>query len=134
MIKIASRIEGEIFSLFDLEQSLKPIGYTIGGNWDYEHGYFDYKIDDSHGYQFLRVPFRTKSGQLDSRGAAVEMERPFLLAHRYEGGLDDHSNIGNVSAAFNQFQEPEDPDAEFPEKYVGLGRSLVQELESLLLD
>ncbi|MBM7694390.1 hypothetical protein JOC77_003851 [Peribacillus deserti] len=133
MIEIPSRIEGHTFSLYDLESTLEPKGYIISGNWDYDHGYFDYKIDDHKGYQFLRVPFRAAEGQLDTRGAAVQMERPFLLSHKYQKDLDD-AFIGNISASFNQFQEPVKADAEFPEKYVDLGKSLVHELESILLD
>lgn len=134
MIEIQSTIEGKHFDLYKLEQILKPLGYSIGGNWDYDHGSFDYKIDDEVGYQFLRVPFRSIDGQLDARNCTVELERPFLLSHKYQIGLDDHAEIGNASATFNQFQEPQDKDASFPEKYVDLGKSLVKELEQTLVE
>lgn len=134
MISIPSKIESKTFSLFDLEQKLKPLGYVIGGNWDYDHGYFDYKIDDEVGYQFLRVPFEAVDGQLDSSGTTVKMKQPFLLSHKYQRGLDDHAFVGNLEASFNQFSEPVDPDAEFPEKYIDTGKELVEELESVLLN
>jgi YugN-like family len=134
MIEIPSRLEGKTFQLYKLEEQLKPLGYTIGGNWDYDHGYFDYKIDDEDGYQFLRIPFKAVDGQLDSHGTTVEIGRPFLLSHQYQSGLDDHADGGNLGAAFNQFSEPEDPDAAFPEKYISVGKVLVQELERRLLD
>jgi hypothetical protein len=134
MIELPSKLEGKTFALFELESKLKPKGYVIGANWDYDHGYFDYKIDDADGYQFLRVPFRAINGQLDSNGATVEILRPFLLSHKYQGGLDDHAAIGNVSASFDQFQEPKDPDAEFPEQYISLGKAFVHDLEKLLSD
>ncbi len=51
MIEIPSRLEGKQFQLYHLEEQLKPMGYTIGGGWDYDHGYFDYKIADDVGYQ-----------------------------------------------------------------------------------
>jgi len=134
MIPIPSKIEGQTFQLYKLEQELKPLGYTIGGNWDYDHGYLDYKIDDRVGYQFLRVPFEAVDGQLDSQGTTVQLGRPFLLSHKYQEGLDDHihNEVGAMSASFNQFSEPVDPDASFPEKYIDLGKSLVSELESVL--
>jgi hypothetical protein len=133
MIEISSKIVGRQYDLYKLEQILKPIGYSIGGNWDYDHGSFDYKIDDEEGYQFLRVPFKAIDGQLDSRNCTVEIQTPFLLSHVYESGIDhDHSEIGNASAAFNQFQEPEDKDATFPEKDIAKGQELVKELEDVL--
>ncbi|WP_442595820.1 YugN-like family protein [Neobacillus sp. D3-1R] len=132
MIEIESSIEGKKYDLFKLEQILKPLGYTIGGNWDYDHGSFDYKIDDEVGYQFLRIPFKAIDGQLDARNCTVELEKPFLLSHKYQIGIDDHAEIGNASATFNQFQEPQDKDASFPDKYIDLGKSLVKELEQTL--
>ncbi|MDQ0219608.1 hypothetical protein ELQ35_18940 [Peribacillus cavernae] len=134
MIELSSRLEGKTFVLYELESEMKPLGYDISGNWEYDHGYFDYKIDDSDGYQFLRIPFRAVDGQLDSNGTTVELQKPFLLSHQYQDAIDDEGNIGNISAAFNQFQEPKNPDAEFPENYIGLGKSLVHDLEKQLLD
>ncbi|RFU63734.1 YugN-like family protein [Peribacillus glennii] len=134
MIELSSLLEGKTFMLFDLEENMKPMGYTISGNWEYDHGYFDYKIDDSDGYQFLRIPFRAVDGQLDSDGATVQLLKPFLLAHQYQDEKDDEGIIGNISAPFNQFQEPKNPDAEFPESYIGLGKALVHDLEKKLLD
>lgn len=134
MIEIPSQIEGKAFKLNQIEDDLKSLGYSIGGNWDYDHGYFDYKIDDEVGYQFLRVPFQAIDGQLDSNNTTIEFGRPFLLSHKYQIGLDDHAVTGNFSASINQFSEPEDSDATFPEKYIDLGKALVKELEGLLLD
>ncbi|RID85378.1 hypothetical protein D1953_11205 [Peribacillus asahii] len=133
MIEVSSKLEGKTFSLWDLEQKLKPLGYVIGGNWDYDHGSFDYLIDNKEGYQFLRLPFQAVDGTLDRDGAKVELLRPYLLAHQYEGNLDYEGNISNFSASFNQFATPEDSDADFPEKYISYGKSLVQDVEKALL-
>lgn len=132
MIEIPSKIEGNQFDLYKLEQLLKPLGYSLGGNWDYDHGAFDYKIADQDGYQFLRLPFKAVDGQLDARSCTVELGRPLLLSHLYQDGLDDHAHSDNSSATFNQFQEPIDKDASFPEKFRGEGKTLVQELEMML--
>jgi hypothetical protein len=134
MIEIPSKLEGRQFDLYKLEQKLKPIGYSIGGGWDYDHGVFDYKIgEDEEGYQFLRLPFSPIDGQLDSRNCTVSLGRPFLLAHNFQGELDDHANSGNFAAVINQFSEPVDKDADFPNKYIDNGKRLVAELESILL-
>lgn len=133
MIPIESSLENKVFMLIDLENKLKPMGYVIGGNWDYDHGSFDYKIDDEVGYQFLRLPFKAIDGQLDQAGVTVQLGQPFLLGHKYQRGLDDHVHVGNFKASFDQFQEPQDPDASIPDEYVEAGKGLVIQLESVLL-
>ncbi|MGE6896381.1 YugN-like family protein [Priestia flexa] len=132
MIELASKLEGELFKLYVLEQTLKPLGYVIGGNWDYDHGFFDYKINDEVGYQFLRIPFQAMDGQLDSQGTTVQIGKPYLLSHKYQIGLDDNVHVGNINASFNQFAEPQDPDAQFPDEYLSLGKELVKEAEEAL--
>lgn len=132
MLQLPSQIENWQFELIDLENKLKPLGYDIGGNWDYDHGYFDYKIDDEVSYLFLRVPFTAIDGQLDERGVIVQLGRPFLLSHVYNKGLDDHADDPNPWV--NQFSEPVDKDGEFPQKWVLIGKNLVTELEAVLVD
>jgi hypothetical protein len=129
MIEIPSTVEGTQIRLSDLEQKLKPMGYSIGGNWDYDHGYFDYKIADHDGYLFLRIPFSVIEGQLDSDICSVEVQQPFLLNHVYQEGLDDHAHS---SSTFNQFSEPVDKDGSIPSRYVDIGKSLLKEVENAL--
>ncbi|SEM60760.1 YugN-like family protein [Mesobacillus persicus] len=133
MIELPSKIEGKSATLADLEIKLKPLGYSIGGNWDYDHGSFDYKVSDKDGYLFLRLPFNAVEGQLDADGCIVEMQRPFLLAHIYQKGLDDHAHSSNTMATFNQFSEPVDEDGEVPEQYIVVGKSLLEEVEAVIL-
>ncbi len=133
MIELPSRLEGEHFDLFKLEQKLKPNGYSIGGNWDYDQGAFDYKMNDDGAYQFLRLPFTAVDGQLDARNCTVQLGRPYLLSHVYQQGIDEQAHSDNSSATFNQFQEPVDKDGEIPEHYLEKGKELVIELENLLL-
>jgi len=130
MIELPSKVEGMQFDLFKLEQKLKPIGYSIGGNWDYDHGAFDYKINDTEEYDFLRLPFEAIDGQLDANNCTVQLGRPFLLSHVYQTGIDDRVD---TAGTFNQFQEPLDEDASFPKKYIDNGKALVKELEEILL-
>jgi hypothetical protein len=134
VIELSSSVVGKQYDLFKLEQLLKPKGYAIGGNWDYDHGYFDYKLDNQEdGYQYLRLPFRAVDGQLDSRNCTVELQTPFLLSHEYQDDIDqDHSAIGNASALYNQFQEPKNKDAEVPSNLIDRGKALIQELETIL--
>jgi len=133
MHELHSKIEGMQFDLYKLEQKLKPIGYTIGGNWDYDHGAFDYKINDEGSYQFVRVPFTSVDGQLDSRNCTVELGRPFILSHVYQGELDDHADTGTFSGTLNQFSEPIEKDSDIPGQAVDAGKRIVERLETVLL-
>jgi hypothetical protein len=133
MIEVQSTIENHQYKLIDLEKKLKPLGYDIGGNWDYDHGYFDYKMNDEEGtYLYLRVPISAIEGQLDQKGVIVQLGKPFLLAHKYHTGLDDH--VDDPNPWVNQFSEPVDSDAQFPQQWILTGQNLVRELESILLN
>lgn len=132
MIEIPSTVVGIQEHLYMLEEKMKPLGYSIGGNWDYDHGFFDYKIDDQDGYQFLRVPFTAIDGTLDAHGVMVELGTPFVLSHSYQGGIDEEGAIGNLSASFDQFQTPKNPDAKVDERYVSIAKRLVRRLEQTL--
>jgi len=129
---ISSAIENQVFVLQDMEKVLKPMGFVIGGNWDYDHGSFDYKLATDGGYQFLRIPFKTEDGELDQDGAIVRIQKPYMLTHVYQGD-EDHAAIGNFTATVNQFQEPIEKDAHVPEEYMKKGRSLIKQVESALL-
>lgn len=130
MIPIESSVTGQQFQLQYLEERLKPLGYVIGGNWDYDKGSFDYKMSDEGEYLYLRVPFIATKGALDVRGAEVELQQPYLLAHQYESGIDQDAESAGM---LNQFQEPEDPDAEFPSEWKDTGIQLVRQLEQTIL-
>ncbi|ARI76717.1 YugN-like family protein [Halobacillus mangrovi] len=135
MIPLSSSITNEVYTFNDVESELKPLGFKLSDNWDYEHGYFDYKIDDRVGYQFLRLPFQVTSGSLDAPSdyATIQMKEPFLLSHKYNPGLDDNVKEGNFRAIFDQFQEPVDKDASFPEEHVSTGREVLAQVEQALM-
>ncbi|MCK6258275.1 YugN-like family protein [Fictibacillus sp. WQ 8-8] len=133
MIPLQSKLENEVFAFNELEDKLKQLGYTIGGNWDYDHGYFDYKLDDEVGYTFVRVPFTAYEKEIGDQGAMVTLGEPFLLAHKYQIGLDDNVSVGNLSGSLNQFSEPQDPDASIDDKWIGIGKKLIEKTESQLL-
>ncbi|WP_158737788.1 YugN family protein [Alteribacillus sp. YIM 98480] len=131
MIEVSSKIENHKFVLYDLEKKLKPIGYEIGGNWDYDHGSFDYKISNENGYQFFRVPFTAVDGELEQKGVVVQIGTPFVLTHKYQEHVDNVSEPYN--AVLNQFSEPVEHDAEVPQSSVDMAKRLNTELEEVLL-
>lgn len=97
-----SAIDGQSFLLQELEQVMKPLGYMVNGGWEYDHGYFDYKIDDRDGYLFLRVPVNAVQGSLDERGAAVRIGTPFMLRQVLQTDVDDQAEGGPFQSLFNQ--------------------------------
>ncbi|MES5864242.1 YugN family protein [Bacillus cereus group sp. RP32] len=133
MIPIQSNLEGRTYALYKLEEIMKPLGYNIGGNWDYDKGCFDYKIDEEDGYQFLRVPFTAVNGELDVPGVIVRLETPYILSHVYQDELDDHVNT-LMAGTMDQFAEPKDPDGDVKRKYINIGKVLMQELEKHFLN
>ncbi|PEE04893.1 hypothetical protein COF63_25850 [Bacillus pseudomycoides] len=135
LIRIQSNLEGHTYALFKLEEVLKPLGYSIGGNWDYDKGCFDYKVDEEDGYQFLRVPFTAVEGELDVPGVVVRLDTPYLLSHVYQDELDDQVNTLAVGASgLDQFAEPQDADGNIKRKYIDIGKALVKELEKHLIN
>ncbi|MGM9924763.1 MAG: YugN family protein [Bacillus sp. (in: firmicutes)] len=133
MQRINSKITGKTLPLYEMERLMKPIGYSIGGNWGYDHGYFDYKMADEPGYVYLRVPFQAVQGALNHEGVVVRVGTPFILAHQYEDEVDEGASSGVLATVFNQFAEPVDRDAEILLQYGVLGKALVEELEFYLL-
>ncbi|WP_141550049.1 YugN-like family protein [Bacillus pseudomycoides] len=135
MIPIQSNLEGHTYALFKLEEVLKPLGYSIGGNWDYDKGCFDYKVDEEDGYQFLRVPFTAVEGELDVPGVVVCLDTPYLLSHVYQDELDDQVNtLAAGASGLDQFAEPQDADGNIKRKYIDIGKALVKELEKHLIN
>jgi len=133
MLQIQSNIEGKELTVGELKQKLEPIGFTINGNWEYDHAYIDYKMNDDHGdQQYVRIPFKTTGGPLDDDDTLVQLGTPFLLDHQFETEVDDEGNVGALTGSFNQFKEPADKDAPFPEEYVEQGKSLVSKAEQAL--
>ncbi|WP_138420283.1 YugN-like family protein [Aquibacillus sediminis] len=133
MIPVPSQLEDRVFPLYELEKQLKPLGYVIGGNWDYDHGSIDYKMADDDGYQFIRIPFTLEEGMLDAPGAIVRIGQPLLLHHKYQPSVEDHADNGVIQGAINQFQSPTDPDAEVSDKYIEKGKRLIEQVERILL-
>ncbi|MCA0986583.1 YugN-like family protein [Guptibacillus algicola] len=133
MIPMDSVLEGKTIELSIMEDKLRQLGYSYGGGWEYDHGYFDYKIDDEDGYLYLRVPIKAVKKELDADGAIVQIGQPFMLHHMYQAGVDPGGNIGNITASFNQFQEPTDKDAEVDEKWLKFGERYVKQLDAALM-
>jgi hypothetical protein len=133
MIQIQSNIEGKELTVGEMKQKLEPIGFTVNGNWEYDHAYFDYKMNDDHGdRQYVRIPIKSTGGPLDDEATIVQIGTPFLLDHQFQTEVDDEGNIGALTGSLNQFKEPADKDAPFPEEYVERGKTLVSKADQAI--
>lgn len=132
MIQINSGIENQLFAFDDLENILKRLQFVIGGNWEYDHAFFDYKLEsDDEKYVYLRIPVSTEIGNLDEAGAQVRIGKPLVLAHRFESGIDHDGP--QRAGMLNQFQTPEEKDADVDEIYIEQAKEIIKQVEQALL-
>lgn len=133
MIPIQSNIDGKEVTVGELKQKLGQVGFTVNGNWEYDHAYIDYKLNDDHGDQrYVRIPFKSTGGPLDNDDTIVQIGTPFLLDHQFQTDVDEEGNIGALTGSVDQFKEPADKDAAFPEEYVERGKSVINRAEQAL--
>lgn len=133
MIPLQSTLERTKESFTTLKEYFEPFQFVLGGNWDYDHGYFDRALDEEQKV-WLRIPFQVTAGQLDGEAedtdAVIELGTPFVLKHLYQEGLDQEVwSAGLV----NQFQTPADKDAEVAEQWVQQARDILTKVERKLI-
>lgn len=137
MIALESKIEGEEISFSDAQKQLSELGFTLGGNWDYEHGSFDYALDEEDKV-WLRLPFDVAVGKLDSEREGQEdtvlrFGVPFVLKHLYNEGIDKSSDFMTYRGFVDQFQAPVDADAQVEDIWIDKAKGPLAEAEKRLL-
>jgi len=138
MIPLTSKLENVETTYAGVVQEMTRHGFTLGGNWDYDHGCFDRALDDRR-QVWLRVPFRVTGGSLNGESAEVnenthiKFGTPYVLKHVYEEGVDEDGKAGPLRSLVDQFQEPVDQDADVEEHWVSLARQQLSELENAVL-
>jgi hypothetical protein len=121
MIPIDSQIEGKEAVYGDIVEPFRQEGFELGGNWEYDNGYFDSAIvREKHESIFLRLPVEVVDGELDNEDARIKFQQPFLVRHVVEGGVDtefdplpliDQLPLQAFSLV-NQFQTPIEKDGD----------------------
>lgn len=133
MKPLQSSLEHKAESFDSARARLSAYQFNLGGNWDYDHGYFDRPLDEAHKV-WLRIPFRVTNGAIDAEseetGATVEFGQPFVLKHVYNEGIDPAADAETAGALVDQFQAPLDPDAEIGENWVAEASRLLKQVES----
>ena len=135
MYPLVSKLDGREEHLERIRDPLEAIHFTLGGNWDYEHGCFDCSLDEAKKV-WLRLPFEVIRGNLDAeqdgQDAVIRMGTPYVLKHIYNEGLDAEAVPRIYTSFFDQFQDPLDRDANIEESWINQAKQLLNEAESIL--
>jgi len=117
MIHLDTDMEGKQMTFGHANDKLKEFGFHMGGNWEYHEGMFDGIMRREGGEtHYVRLPFKVLEGELDRRDAWIEFEKPFVIKHVVNLGLDKDENSLLTATGFSQFQEPLDTDGHIHDK------------------
>ncbi len=134
MRELDSSLTSQVHDYGVSRQLLSERGFTLGGNWDYDHGSFDCALDEAN-LVWLRLPFEVTAGRLDSEAEPMDTEIrfgcPYVLKHVYNEGLDDSARAGTVGGLINQFSAPVDPDDDIESAWVDKARRKLDEVEAI---
>jgi hypothetical protein len=132
MIPLQSDLTNHEEAFNQVSNHLHEFEFALGGNWDYEHGYFDRYLDEDHRV-WLRIPFEVTHGVLegdtDATDAIVCLGTPFVLKHIYNDGLDKEAQIHTYGGLIDQFQEPLDKDAPIEDEWVNKAKEMLGKVE-----
>ncbi|RAL25569.1 YugN family protein [Thermoflavimicrobium daqui] len=134
MISIPSAIEGYQNSFKEIQSSFEEEGFSLGGGYTYDHGYFDHPLDweERHGYRYyLRIPTQAIQGELDQPNTKVKLGRPFVIKHEFLTDNDPTANSGLLTGFVSQFSKPISvEDHEIDQKWIERAQNLLHQLES----
>jgi len=117
MIHLETDIEGKQMVFGQAEKLLKEFGLSLSGGWEYHSGLFDGIMHREGGETiYMRLPFTVIEGELDRRDAFIEFEKPFVIKHVVNLGLDTDENALLTTTGLNQFQKPLDKDGYIHDK------------------
>jgi len=117
MIHLETDIEGKQMYFGQAQKDLKKHGFVMGGNWEYDSGMFDGIVHREDGETiYIRMPFEVLEGELDHTDAFIEFQKPFIIKHVVNLGLDKDENSLLTVTGFSQFQEPLDKDGYIHDK------------------
>jgi hypothetical protein len=132
MKSLTSKLEQVQESFDSVRAHLIAHDFALGGNWDYDHGYFDRYLDEAHTV-WLRIPFQVVTGRLEgdteATDAVVQIGTPFVLKHLYNDGLEQGVGPATYGALVNQFQTPTEEDAEVEDRWIQQASQLLHEIE-----
>lgn len=111
---------------------LRELGFSLGGNWDYDRGSFDRPLDEAR-LVWLRLPFEVMHGRLDAEadgaGTRIRFGQPYVLKHIYNAGLDEEAQPRALGGLIDQFASPVDPDAELEPRWTEQAEQWLRQVE-----
>jgi hypothetical protein len=133
MILLESELINREAAFVNISRNMEENGFSLGGNWEYDHGYFDRNLDEEQKV-WLRIPFTVTHGTFDAESpesdAVILLGQPFVLKHLYEDGLDEEATPRVAGSLIDQFQEPVDKDADVEVAWVSEAQQNLKRLES----
>jgi hypothetical protein len=133
MYAISSSITSQTHKLTDAKAILSGEGFSLGGNWDYDRGYFDCALDEALKV-WLRLPITATSGRLDDQtedtDTIIRFGEPFVLKHIYKEDSDPEAQMKTMGALLDQFSDPLDPDAQIESKWIDQAKQKIKSVES----
>lgn len=134
MQSIPSSLTSQEQEFVIVQNGLSEHGFSLGGNWDYDHGSFDCALDEAHKV-WLRLPFDVTNGNLDSEtqenDAKIRFGEPYVLKHIYNEGVDKEAQPGVFGAVISQFSDPVDPDAKIESHWIDEAKRKLREVEAI---
>lgn len=117
MIPLETNIEGKQMTFGYARRMLKDYGLHMGGSWDYHYGFFDGIMHREGGETiYLRLPVIVIKGELDHENALIEFQRPFIIKHVANTGLERETTPLLTATGLSQFQKPLDTDGYIEDK------------------
>ncbi|WP_164669467.1 YugN family protein [Virgibacillus doumboii] len=111
MIELETELEGKRTHFGTVQDYSKQLNYTLGGCWDYHKGCIDSILWRDGGETiYLRLSVKVIKGELDRPNALIEFEKPYVIKHVVNTGLDRDVNSLATVSGFSQFQDPLDQD------------------------
>ncbi|MCD9026498.1 YugN family protein [Cohnella silvisoli] len=134
MYSIPSSLTSQVQDYSLTNNALSEHGFTLGGNWDYDHGSFDCALDEANKV-WLRLPFDVTVGNLDSGSQESDLKiqfgQPYVLKHVYNDGLDKEAQPRAMGALMDQFSDPVDPDDEIESHWIERAKQKLNKVESM---
>lgn len=137
MLKLQTNLEGQKAYFGVVRDCIRDLGYNLGGNWDYDKGFFDHVLCREEGETiYIRIPFIVTDGELDKYDTSIEFGTSFVIKHVVHVGLDREGSSLLDATGFSQFQTPVDTDGNITNKnrWIHAGEVAVQELLNCLLE
>ncbi len=117
MIHLQTQLEGKRAVYGHISDDLCNHGYCLGSNWDYYQGSFDSVLHSDNGETiYLRLPFAVTTGKLDHPHATIQFQRPYIVKHVVNLGIDNEANSLLDATGLSQFQAPLDTDGQIRNK------------------